>query len=289
MQTASGQQVHLTQAANQWPTPNVPNGGRTLTPEAIEAKGATANGKRQVWLENVAQNWPTARAEDAESCGQHPDATDSLNATAKNWPTPNANPEAPNMGLNRGAGRIGARNTETSLGLDAKNWATPEAHNGRRPTDGKSTQGGNLQRDSENWPTPDANATTQTNQSASAGAALRPNLAKLAQNWATPSPNDYKGSAKPGQRRGQLSEQAETLFAVNSRSSRPEKTTTSLGRLLRVWTRPSCPVLNVRFEEMLMGWRLDWTSVVIDYESGAMGYARWRQRLLSLLYGIVSR
>jgi hypothetical protein len=49
-----------------WPTPNVPNGGRTLSPEAIEAKGSTPKGKRQVGLENVASLWPTPSV-----CGNH--------------------------------------------------------------------------------------------------------------------------------------------------------------------------------------------------------------------------
>jgi hypothetical protein len=42
-----------------WPTPSVPGGGRSLSTAEILAKGATAKGKRQVGLENVAKNWPT--------------------------------------------------------------------------------------------------------------------------------------------------------------------------------------------------------------------------------------
>lgn len=36
----------LTTESALWPTPNVPNGGRTLSPEAVAAKGATDKGKR---------------------------------------------------------------------------------------------------------------------------------------------------------------------------------------------------------------------------------------------------
>lgn len=62
--------------------------------------------------------WPTARCEDSESCGNHPNATDSLTGATKQWPTPNA-------------------------------------HDGRRPgVDDKSTQAGNLQRDAAMWSTP---------------------------------------------------------------------------------------------------------------------------------------
>ena len=52
----------LTDATRQWPTPNVPNGGRVMAPEDIAAKGATANGKRQVGLEDMAKLWPTPAA-----------------------------------------------------------------------------------------------------------------------------------------------------------------------------------------------------------------------------------
>ena len=45
-----------------WPTPNMPNGGRTLTDADILAKGNTAKGKRQVGLENMAKLFPTPDA-----------------------------------------------------------------------------------------------------------------------------------------------------------------------------------------------------------------------------------
>lgn len=42
-----------------WPTPDVPNGGRTMRPEDALAKGSTSRGKRQVGLENAVRYWPT--------------------------------------------------------------------------------------------------------------------------------------------------------------------------------------------------------------------------------------
>jgi hypothetical protein len=48
---------NLREEVSLWSTPDVPNGGRTLSPEAIAAKGKTAKGKRQVGLENVASLW----------------------------------------------------------------------------------------------------------------------------------------------------------------------------------------------------------------------------------------
>lgn len=52
-----------------WPTPNVPNGGRTMSPEDIENSGATDKGKRQVGLENVAKLFATPAARDWKSGG----------------------------------------------------------------------------------------------------------------------------------------------------------------------------------------------------------------------------
>lgn len=47
----------LQAAAELWATPNLPSGGRTLSDEETLAKGATANGKRQVDLQNQARVW----------------------------------------------------------------------------------------------------------------------------------------------------------------------------------------------------------------------------------------
>ena len=221
-------------AEGDWPTPNVPNGGRTMSAEDIASKGATARGKRQVGLENVAEiwptprtitggaesaerkkelgreeagggdlqaaadlwqtpavcspqsmrgagqdpekrraqghqvnlqdqagAWPTPRAEDSESCGNHPGAKDSLTGTTKDWKTPNTrdhhaqgprlnhpqrqetlvdqasvwptpvtNPEAPNASSNQVA-------SPASLGEAAESWPTPAARDHKDPNSAK--------------------------------------------------------------------------------------------------------------------------------------------------------
>lgn len=50
----------------------------------------TGHGERQGGdnLQTNATNWPTPRSEDAESCGNHPEATDSLTGATKQWGTP---------------------------------------------------------------------------------------------------------------------------------------------------------------------------------------------------------
>jgi hypothetical protein len=64
-----GGQIHLPQAVNMWPTPNVPNGGRAL-PAGTSPTGITPDGKkRQVGLENAVKMWPTPTAEDSQCKG----------------------------------------------------------------------------------------------------------------------------------------------------------------------------------------------------------------------------
>ncbi|KKK56991.1 hypothetical protein LCGC14_3059000, partial [marine sediment metagenome] len=100
------------------PTPVVPSGGRTLSAEEVEAKGATDKGKRQVDLANKAKHWPTPNAADGERASEtlmRGEGNPTLLGAARNWPTPNANPEAPNMSKHRGGGRMSARDTEQCL------------------------------------------------------------------------------------------------------------------------------------------------------------------------------
>ena len=84
----TGGQEGLGYQTRQWPTPDVPNGGRTMAPEDIANKGATAKGKRQVGLENVARLWPTPRTSDTNGPGMHGTGGMDLRTTASYWATP---------------------------------------------------------------------------------------------------------------------------------------------------------------------------------------------------------
>ncbi|MET1503180.1 hypothetical protein ABXK61_16110 [Burkholderia sola] len=46
----------------QWATPNVPNGGRSVSAEVVANRGKTENGKRQIGLESETRHWPTPTA-----------------------------------------------------------------------------------------------------------------------------------------------------------------------------------------------------------------------------------
>ena len=123
--------------------------------------------------------WPTSRAEDSESCGNHPGATDSLTGAIKNWGTPRVTtnggipcPESTGRGsrLEDQAGvwpTIQARdyrsvtgresdqrdNAMQNLNVAADNWLTPHGMNGQDHT-GKQGRGGEFAKQATNWPTP---------------------------------------------------------------------------------------------------------------------------------------
>lgn len=61
----------LPSRALQWPTPNVPNGGRVMAEKDVLNKGMTERGKRQVPLEQTAKLWPTPRSSPNENRTTH--------------------------------------------------------------------------------------------------------------------------------------------------------------------------------------------------------------------------
>ena len=132
----------LQSAAEHWPTPNTPNGGRTMSEQDIAAKGATDKGKRQVGLENVARLWPTPVANDdnktpeahlrmkqrmGERDGTHANRTaiTSLQVMAGMWwKTPHGM-----AGTDRNGKRGGAGGGE--FAKQANTWASPQSRDYR--------------------------------------------------------------------------------------------------------------------------------------------------------------
>lgn len=76
------------------------------------------------------------------------------------------------------------------------------------------------------------------------------------QHWPWAGGNDWKGTSKPGQRRGQLDEAAEQLYPI----SLPVPETSQDGSESSPSTPPSRQ-LNPRFAAWLMGWDPGWTSL----------------------------
>jgi hypothetical protein len=119
------------------------------------------------------------------------------------------------------------------------------------------------------WPTPDAAASTRSNRSPSEGATVRPLLAKLVQDWNTPTSRDWKDDG--------LTDET----ATNSLLGRQVQRTEIHGSE----SSPSVPTsrrrLNPKFVEWLMGLPPGWTA----FEPVEMGswLSRQRMRLRSLL------
>jgi hypothetical protein len=142
---------HLDQLPNYvahlWATPMVPNGGRTLSDEDVLNKGTTPRGKRQVDLNSQTRLWATPRAEDAECCGNHPGANDSLTGQTKLWKTPHGFANTDRFGKTGGGGGEFAK--------QAMAWPTPTAEPYGSSQNGINGIGGTHERPSANTPSLD--------------------------------------------------------------------------------------------------------------------------------------
>lgn len=211
-----------------WRTPDATRGGGKETPEEVALKGHAIHLKEQVtnWqtpnariaedsqthrsgdrseellLTGQAKNWPSPRAEDSESCGNHPDVRDSLTGATKDWPTPDAN-------MNRGS-REGHLASDPKAGRDlttsATVWQTPATDSFRsRGGDRKGEQG--LDQQSRFWATPQArdlkNPGSPDGDRASRKAeAGWTTVNDQSVNWGTPTGRDWKDGASPDMRPG---------------------------------------------------------------------------------------
>jgi hypothetical protein len=224
-------------AAAKWPTPNVPNGGRSLSEEQVLAKGTTEDGKRQVGLENVASMWATPRAEDSESCGNHP----------------------------------GIKGGDSLTGQIRNRWATPTARDGESgPGHGAMEGTESLRTEASKWPTPSAKCAedSQTHRSGDRSEELL--LTGAAKSWRTPSSRDWKGPSAAswrertdGDTTPTLADQVESLDSGLRSLPGPMTETDGLSTsdVSPAPSPPSRRVLNPRFVEALMGWPLGWSAV----------------------------
>lgn len=158
----------LVNQADKWPTGE---GESTTwgTPGAGRHEGhPTVHTGRGSRLQDQAGQWPTTRKEDAESCGNHPNARDSLTGVTKDWPTPQAHDTK-----KRGNTEADHHHHDHDLSNASENWPTPGASDGEKAP--KTFAGGNksLPQASKDFPgTPHPKTTTP--------------LGLLLQNWTLP-------------------------------------------------------------------------------------------------------
>lgn len=218
-------EMGLDQQARRWPSPTVPNGGRTTNDGVQDPDKAW----HQVDLEAFARRWPT------------PDAgTGSETRDRK--------------------AELGRPATGSDLAGAAQNWPTPDTQNGWEWSPREEAEGRHavsLHHAVEQWQTPtDPRSTTRRQVGATEREGL---LASQARTWKTPTSSDGKSQACVGQRRRLLSEQAELLYTPPGPAD-PEPSTTSDGNSSSTPTPDSRRLLNPLFVAWLMGWPVHWFS-----------------------------
>jgi hypothetical protein len=139
--------------------------------ESLPKSGSLRNGElyeRPMLVDRTGESgrlcWHTARAEDSESCGNHPGAVDSLTGAARMWHTPKAHENAETSGtfVSRNADR--GAHCFSGLGAQTMHWPTPRTITGgaesaqRKQELGRTESGGSdLKSAAANWPTPATN------------------------------------------------------------------------------------------------------------------------------------
>lgn len=194
--------------------------------------------------------WPSARAEDAESCGNHSGQVDSLSGAAANWQTP---------GTDSFRSRGGSRKNEPGLDRQARNWPTPDA----------LTSSGGIRTRSPR----ELEAIRRGEQ---LGRHHRQkNLSDAAMLWASPNANDHKS--------GKVSDR---VANKNSRPLREQVYSAPAQQISKSGPSSSSNTrnLNPLFVEHLMGLPLGWTDFApLAMESYRLRLAMHSQRLRELL------
>lgn len=134
-----------------WPTPDAGAQNR-------DNKSDSENASIRPCLGKAARQWQTPRVNEAKgSAYQRADGKvyETLTGEARNWPTPTAAPEAPNLNSNQ-------VNGPTSLGEAASRWTTPQAHDSGAGNPSRVGRYGtkhgakNLSDDVMVWPSPNS-------------------------------------------------------------------------------------------------------------------------------------
>lgn len=119
--------------AAMWLTPNVPNGGRSVSPELVASHGMTETGeKRTVGLESQTRHWATPDCNSSSySNGKF---GPNLRQQATDWPTPRATD-----GTKGGPNQAGSKG-DLMLPSAAAQWPTPASRDYRTPNSQESQE-----------------------------------------------------------------------------------------------------------------------------------------------------
>lgn len=246
--------------------------------------------------------WPTSRAEDAESCGNHPGSNDSLSGVIRNWHTPTGEDnktDGPKSLARYGTPAMKTR--DQRLRVQVRAWKTPHGMGGTDRHGKTAGGGGEFAKQAMSWRTPDASRSGGNKTPAvvtASGTML--SLKTQAIHWQTPAADSFR--SRGGERKDEagLDQQARRWFTpdwptptandyksgvtgeIARPNARPLREIACQSSVLGLTTRkggaPSSAAgrrLNPLFVECLMGLPLGWTG----YEPLEM--ASFRSWLLS--------
>lgn len=215
-------------------------------------------------------SWPTAQSEDSESCGNHPEATDSLTGAARRlWPTATEG-DSTNT-ANATSGRSG-KGKKFQIGVTLIDAGRRQG--ARRGTGDELMLPGQA----EQWQTPGAmlGEDSQTHRSGNRTGELL--LTGQAQSWEsawpTPKGRDHKGQSQRGEHglKDALANMAENTSQSSPQAPAPATTGDPSSKQTRR--------LNPRFVCWLMGWPL---IVGIGSAHWETAWSLWRRRMRSEL------
>jgi len=273
--------------SSSWPTPRAGD-----LQDKVGGKARIKNGRAvresgedfSMSLLSTAERWPSPRSEDAESCGNHPGATDSLTGAVGQWSTPKVN-------CGEHPGRIKHKpGQELHLDIQANNWQTPATDSFRsRGGDRKDEQG--LDQQARLWTTPQAHDSAGGNPKRVRRHGTKHGCANLADDvmlWRTP---DAPGSGGPRNRQNSIGNGHQVTIAEQAEHfSLPAPTTPTPGA--KCWCGdPGCGrqshkrKLNPLFVTFLMNWPVWWChKEPMPYARRAMAswLSKGRWRLWSL-------
>lgn len=132
--------------SSSWLTPKMPNGGRSLSREEVDTKGATDHGKITVDLGSQVRHWPTPHGLAAD---HGPDGNE-FAKSVRSWPTPTcADADRASLTYSHGA------NNPTLTGA-ARTWPTPTTQDGENngPPSQAARNSPPLNVLATQWPTP---------------------------------------------------------------------------------------------------------------------------------------
>lgn len=292
-------QIDLGATAACWPTP-ASRDYRSPNAESYAARGGESKGERlpnfvaHLWqtpatdsfrsrsgdrnneqgLDQQVRMWATPRAEDGESCGNHPGAKggDSLTGQTRFWPTPTA------MDSEQ-AGGSGAMGKTRGFSLDSRSRSfrpdplTLMAGAPSFASDETSRQ------PLETWSTPRSQCNIQNKKNlpppSQGGRSSKPGLQDQIQkfdreHWSTPRAAGNRTSPRA------LTERTDGGGGTAALSLEQQAT----GQIL---TSNSKVKLNPQFVEWLMGWPIGWTGSVL----AATEWYRFKARMRSALWQLV--